>query len=1290
MIYLIFDSDVWLNSLKESGEEDNYMDSLEFWINDGFVKILLPEIIITEWDRNRDEKKRVLIKEWRSFYQKVKEELGTDVVKTLNTPDVLDAKVEKQLKKVEDIFQNHAIKIPISSNHKLLAAELALEKKAPFRNKNSMGDAIIYFSMTSYIEIEGLSKCIFITNNKNDFSHDDFTDKIHPDLEDTFKKLDIDYYIDLRRFFHDYANQLPNPAGYKKLQALKEEDKKLASAVLNPQTLENLTGLRDSYIENVNHLDLILKTKNPTKEQVHFALGLVDSDESYKQYFFKKVDGIVWFKILKDRDVFNPLNNPSPIKVKEGFQIAYWEPLSYLEKLTNQIDKGKELELVDEIITIIKNVSENPKDNFRTWYVLTKILTTLPNDKVSKDILNYIPVWLKGSFDTMLQSSELCKKLLPKFLSDKPTKEDIEKSEIILKHLFAIEKLAAIPESVSGISGSSYFSRVQMYNLSNAFAEKKLISNIAKYCSNDIIYLLANNLKLLFYDFPNGINFTIKSYKNEYNIKGTIEDKNISVSIVDKTHPDSVLVTAPILNFENYGELQIKEKLLIILNEAKIEYLSTEDNEFNIKLFTNALINGSFNSYHFNSIGKLNDRYLHGEKITEVFALIFRDILNEKIKQKPVDAIQILNQFSTNNFYRHAFYRRILFFVIGENWDESKSIFWEQIKNKDTNHYFSNHRFDKELYELLNKNQSQLTVDEINLLRKIIDAGPQDEKDDRDPKYFDYWRLRWYSALRNTESFKIHYEKHSEAQNITHDHYENIGEVITRVGSVAPFSVHELLQKSNEEIVKYINEFKPKDRWEEPSIDGLSGALGKAVENEPEKFANEIALYNSIFYIYAYHILNGFREAWKNKKSFDWKKVLDFCKAYISNEKFYSGQLSLENDGWNATAEWVIGTIGNLLTEGMQSDSNAFDLYLLPSAKEIIQTLAVNLKPLDDFKETNMDYPTYSLNSTAGKVLRALLDYSLRRARDLKSKKSVYKWEDDVKAIIEGTYKKGVVDSYILTGWYYEQFYFLDKDWLSTKVFENLKLGDKEWFAFMGGFVFGNPPFNKEVYKLFYPHYERAIKNNFGLYDHGVIRHLVTFYFWGFEDLGKEGLMLMFLKFASPAAILELVNFVWRQESYLKSLDAKEAVKIQEKVLNLWSYLSNKYQNTQVQEEQNILANLSNLLVFVPVLNETITNLVLISCKFLDKHFHFHFIIENLIKLKFKGNPSETAKYVGQILNSIPFGEFFSSIDNLPITELVTFLYENNQKTIADEFCNKLTKQYGQEFLIEIYNKYQI
>ena len=70
---------------------------------------------------------------------------------------------------------------------------------------------------------------------------------------------------------------------------------------------------------------------------------------------------MAWFSFLKAEGYFDPEQNPGPVQVKEGFQIPYWEALGYLEKLSIQISQGNETEHTDELLSVIKNVSEHPK-----------------------------------------------------------------------------------------------------------------------------------------------------------------------------------------------------------------------------------------------------------------------------------------------------------------------------------------------------------------------------------------------------------------------------------------------------------------------------------------------------------------------------------------------------------------------------------------------------------------------------------------------------------------------------------------------------------------------------------------------------------------------------------------------------------------------------------------------------------------------------------------------------------------------------------------------------------------
>jgi hypothetical protein len=55
-------------------------------------------------------------------------------------------------------------------------------------------------------------------------------------------------------------------------------------------------------------------------------------------------------------------------------------------------------------LDIIKEVSLSPKDNYRTWYAFIKLLSYLPNEAVTEEVLNFIPVWLDGKYGSTLQA----------------------------------------------------------------------------------------------------------------------------------------------------------------------------------------------------------------------------------------------------------------------------------------------------------------------------------------------------------------------------------------------------------------------------------------------------------------------------------------------------------------------------------------------------------------------------------------------------------------------------------------------------------------------------------------------------------------------------------------------------------------------------------------------------------------------------------------------------------------------------------------------------------------------
>jgi hypothetical protein len=194
-----------------------------------------------------------------------------------------------------------------------------------------------------------------------------------------------------------------------------------------------------------------------------------------------------WFSYLKEQGFFNPENNPIPVQKESGYQIPSWEVLDYLISVATKFERSEHLELVPEILQIIKDISEHPVDNYHTWYRLIKILSLVPNENVTKEYLDYIPVWVTSQFDTMLQTSEITDSLLPKFLTDNPN--DREKAEIILYYLFELRTSNNL-EDFNRSSTVQYYSPYYSYTLNNAFHNEGLLDKIINICHNKTIYRL--------------------------------------------------------------------------------------------------------------------------------------------------------------------------------------------------------------------------------------------------------------------------------------------------------------------------------------------------------------------------------------------------------------------------------------------------------------------------------------------------------------------------------------------------------------------------------------------------------------------------------------------------------------------------------------------------------------------------------------------------------------------------------------------------------------------------------
>lgn len=225
MFKILIDTCVWLDIAKDYQQRAT-LTALEELIQQGYVELILPRIIIDEFARNKE---RIIEESKRSLsgtlkrVKEVIEKLGDPeqkqiVLSQLNDvnqriPTLGEAAVET-VSRIEKMFSNTPI-IEISDSVKLRAAQRAIDKRAPFhRQRNGIDDAILIEVYSDEVNRKNVDRArfAFISHNTKDFSHPNDSNKLpHPDMDDCFSKIKSLYFINLSEALHrinpDYFNE---------------------------------------------------------------------------------------------------------------------------------------------------------------------------------------------------------------------------------------------------------------------------------------------------------------------------------------------------------------------------------------------------------------------------------------------------------------------------------------------------------------------------------------------------------------------------------------------------------------------------------------------------------------------------------------------------------------------------------------------------------------------------------------------------------------------------------------------------------------------------------------------------------------------------------------------------------------------------------------------------------------------------------------------------------------------------------------------------------------------------
>ncbi|MDT8837803.1 PIN domain-containing protein [Paraburkholderia fungorum] len=213
MFNVLIDTSVWLD-LAADAKQTPLLDLLENLLSDGRIALLVPRIVVDEFNKNRGRIAKSSAKSLSTHFDQVKSAIRKAdgdkrqkgrVLDYLSDLDhripILGGAAESVLAQIAAILSASTI-IEASDAVKLRAADRALHRKAPchHENKNSMADAVLietYFECVRTMGGAG-QRFAFVTHNKHDFSRVSGDQRLpHADFAASFSKIKSMYFVTL-------------------------------------------------------------------------------------------------------------------------------------------------------------------------------------------------------------------------------------------------------------------------------------------------------------------------------------------------------------------------------------------------------------------------------------------------------------------------------------------------------------------------------------------------------------------------------------------------------------------------------------------------------------------------------------------------------------------------------------------------------------------------------------------------------------------------------------------------------------------------------------------------------------------------------------------------------------------------------------------------------------------------------------------------------------------------------------------------------------------------------------
>ena len=522
------------------------------------------------------------------------------------------------------------------------------------------------------------------------------------------------------------------------------------------------------------------------------------------------------------------------------------------------------------------------------------------------------------------------------------------------------------------------------------------------------------------------------------------------------------------------------------------------------------------------------------------------------------------------------------------------------IQNYTSEHFFENPYYETDLHALFKKNISAFTPEEKNRLLELIETGPGffGDAEDREPR-INMWRQTWYSSLKNDAFFTQYYEKYRTVTQVDERDVFSEGTVRYGPGS-SPKNRNDLFEMPGKDLAAFLKTYSSENQWAGPNVNGLASELVALFGENPGKISDSWGAYSDIPYIHMVHILWGLRNACDKKNEIPWNTVFALIKIYIEHEDFWNGSRKKEEDRWQASVNWVIEQICELITAATKSKAPSFSPDQQTLAEQILSFIFEHseiLRPKDKNEEgSNLDY---ALNSTLGKAVYAQINLFLCQTRATSTEQR-NAWPESSQAKYTHLLEQDIVEAYTFLGSCLPNFYYLDKTWAEKQVIGMVSQSNERlWTTFFSGYLYVGTIY-PDIFAHMIPHYQKALTKATEDKAERLLEHVTFAYLQKYETI--DGPLFGFiLEKWCPKWMMSVISFLWR---YRGTQDDS----IVKGVIDFWEYCYNQLKEKVLdQQSKEMLSDLSQLSCFLKEITDENLKWILLSAPFVELETSFTF-----------------------------------------------------------------------------------